>query len=225
MEKINLNDKYIFNLNRLIHKGAEANLYIGTYLDMKCVFKIRKPKKYRNKDLDKKIRKRRTHSETMIQMKARESGIRTPIIWHIDLENYVIIMEFIEGETIRDEIMNEKMEIESFARLLAFDVASLHNINLVHGDLTTSNLLITQNKITYLDFGLGMISEDIEEKAVEIDLLSRVIASTHPNITDKFFPIFIKEYIKTYEYGSDVMNRVEKISKQGRYISKRIRNL
>ena len=69
-----------------------------------------------------------------------------------------------------------------------------------------------------------MISEDIEEKAVEIDLLSRVIESTHPNITDKFFPIFIREYIKTYEYGSAVMNRVEKISKQGRYISKRIRN-
>ena len=59
---------------------------------------------------------------------------------------------------------------------------------------------------------------------VEIDLLSRVIVSTHPNIADKFFPIFIKEYIKIYEYGSDVMNRVERISRQGRYISKRIRN-
>ena len=48
-------------------------------------------------------------------------------------------------EVNENEVMNEKIEIENFARLLAFDVASLHNINLVHGDLTTSNLLITQN--------------------------------------------------------------------------------
>ncbi len=59
----------------------------------------------------------------------------------------------------------------------------MHEAGVVHGDLTTSNIMIKNDEnhsIVFIDFGLASTQPNIEDKAVDLYVLERAFISTHP---------------------------------------------
>src|SRR3989344_3466441 len=121
-------------------EGAEAIIYLH---DNKII-KERVRKLYRHPDIDEKIRKKNTRFESRLLEKAAKL-IPVPKILHSDDKAMKIEMEFIEGKKLRDavdELSNgEKKDIFNKVGL---KLAKLHNANIIHGDLTTSNIILRE---------------------------------------------------------------------------------
>lgn len=194
-------------MNRLLAKGAEAVIY----KENNEVIKIRKPKKYRLKALDERIREKRTKREAKATHDARKAGIPTPII--LDLEKYKIKFEYIEGEKIKD-IFSRLSQKQT--KKIGENVGKLHKINMFHGDLTTSNMIAKKDKIYLIDFGLAGYDEHIEPKGVDLHVLFQTIRSSHPESKGKINQI-LDEYKKTYPEHEKVIQRLKEIEKRGRY--------
>lgn len=147
-------------------------------------------------------------------LEARKIGILTPIIYFV--KNNTIIMEYIDGMQLK-KIINV-----GIAKELGRNVGLLHKYNIIHGDLTTSNILVTNNNykqhLYFIDFGLSYIDKNIESKGVDIHVLFQTLESTHHNIYQNFVKEFILEYKLTYKDAIIVLKRAEEIKKRGRYM-------
>jgi TP53 regulating kinase and related kinases len=103
----------------LIKKGAEADIYIMEWNKKKAVSKVRSPKPYRHQELDSVVRKYRTIHEASFMSAAKSAGIMTPFVHFVDPVKAEIIMEFIEGQNIRDTLTPDICyEIGRYAALL-----------------------------------------------------------------------------------------------------------
>jgi Kae1-associated kinase Bud32 len=201
----------------IIRRGAEAEIHLTTWLDRKVISKHRVPKRYRIATLDNMLRVARTKKEAKLISDARALGISTPIIFDVDLKEHKIVMEYIDGPRIKDIIpdLTDTQRQDMFRRL-GEDIGRLHTNNIVHGDLTTSNILQFQDKLYFIDFSLGDICEDIESKGVDLHLLMEAFESTHPEFMDEFKYI-IEGYSKEFKSATQVVNKIQEIIKRGRY--------
>ena len=135
-----------------LRKGAEAVLYVEEWQGRKAIMKRRLPKAYRLSALDKAIRDYRTIHEPQFIHKAKEAGVSTPTIYFVDLANANIIMEFIEGTQVKQVLhdMSQK-ERRDLCHYIGKLIGNLHNYGIIHGDLTTSNMIVTQSgKVFYV---------------------------------------------------------------------------
>lgn len=157
--------------------------------------------------------------------KAKEAGVPTPIIFMVDLNEATIIMEYVEGKQVK-QILNdlpsdERIKIcQQIGRL----IGKLHKNGIIHGDLTTSNMILTDHgNIVFIDFGLSEQSMDIEERGVDLHLMKRSLASTHYQYVDECFNAIMEGYeeIMGSETAKEVLKRVREIERRGRYISER----
>ena len=197
----------------IIAQGAEAILR----KEGNILVKDRISKDYRIKEIDEKIRKLRTRSET--RLLERASGIiKTPKVINSDDKNMKITMEFIDGVKLVDYIdgINEK-EREKILKLIGNEVALLHNNNIIHGDLTTSNMILKNNNIYFIDFGLGFVSDKDEDKAVDIRLFKQALDSKHYNHSEKSLNYFIEGYKEKSNRFNEIIKRLEKVESRGRY--------
>jgi len=212
---------------KLIRKGAEANLYYGRWFDKEVLFKYRIPKQYRIKVLDNQIRTARTLNEAKALIKVKNYGLNVPQVYEIDVKNALIIMKFIYGFTLK-EILNglNENKIQEYFKAIGKYIAILHKNGHIHGDITTSNILITKDEDIFLiDFGLHDYSDSIEDKSVDLHLLKRVLISTHGKVYKPSYNAFLEGY--RLEYGpegkSECMNVIKNIlvvETRGRYIKK-----
>ncbi len=210
----------------LIHKGAEAHLFVEYWNSRIILRKYRIPKKYRIPELDFKLRSERTKHEARLIFSAKQAGVLVPLIYFVDVPNTTIIMQFIPGKSFRD-ILHERKTLDKYVSNLFLqvgrNVALLHKNNIIHGDLTTSNMILYKEKIFLIDFGLGFFSSDIEDKAVDLHLLKTVIKSTHEYVFPEAFNLVLDSYVKEYNSpdAEKVVNRITDIERRGRYISER----
>lgn len=209
----------------LIKRGAEASIYLEEWCGRKVIFKRRHPKKYRVAELDRVLQIRRTKHEPQMIHKAKEAGVPTPIIFLVDLEEATIIMEFVEGKQIK-QILNDLPSEERvrLCREIGRLVGKLHKSGIIHGDLTTSNMILTPNgRIVFVDFGLSEQSVDLEARGVDLHLMKRALASTHYKYADECFNAVIEGYREVMgdEITKDVINKIREIERRGRYIMER----
>ncbi len=196
-------------------QGAEATITRGEWRGRQVVTKERLPKTYRDISLDRHLRTSRTRKEASIMAEARKHGVRTPFIYDIDIVNSIIVMEYIEGELAKDVIQNSTGRNE-VARMIGRSVGVLHSNGLVHGDLTTSNIIIRNGEVYLIDFGLGERSQEPEKKGVDLHLLKEAMDSAHSRFPELFDHI-IKGYLETCVDGKKILNIVSDIEKRGRY--------
>ena len=206
----------------IIRKGAEAYL-IKTKWQMKdAIIKYRIPKKYRIPEIDLPLRSQRTAAETKFLIDVKEFDFPTPDVFDVDMENAMIVMEFINGKRLKDTMkcLDEKTLQDIFRKTGEF-VAILHQNDRIHGDLTTSNILITDsNKIYFIDFGLAQMNASSEDKAVDLHLFKRVMISTHGDQCN-LYDDFIEGYrSKTIKNSEQILSLVEEIDLRGRYVEK-----
>ncbi|MFW9901991.1 MAG: KEOPS complex kinase/ATPase Bud32 [Candidatus Thorarchaeota archaeon] len=210
---------------KIIRKGAEANLYYGHWFGKEVIFKHRIPKKYRIEELDKTIRTERTLNEARALIKVKNYGINVPQVFEIDSTNSTIVMKFIQGDKLKNILADlDEHLLKKYFNEIGRMIAILHKNGHIHGDITTSNIIITPNKQIFLiDFGLHTYSDTIEDKSVDLHLLKRVLISSH----GKKYEICYKAFLEGYRLGNEkiidaqcekIIKNIDAVESRGRYI-------
>jgi TP53 regulating kinase-like protein len=208
---------------KIIAKGAEADLFFDPdWNGKRVIIKQRNVKKYRHHELDALIRRYRTIHEAQIIHRAKNAGVPTPIIYQVDPEKTTIVMEFIEGKKVRDIVA--KLEDSDKRRMFAVigcKAGCLHRAGIIHGDLTTSNIIKTDKRIVFIDFGLAELSSEMEKRGVDLNLMNRMLASTHFVDQNLLLNAFKEGYLKAMgSEGEGAWRRMEEIALRGRYTGK-----
>lgn len=203
------------------HRGAEADLYLSEMGGWKLVVKQRIRKKYRHSSLDQQIRRQRTISEASHMHQAKQVGARAPTILGLDIDRNSILMTYIDGNLARDNLgeMKPSDRITVF-RELGSQVGRLHTGGMVHGDLTTSNLIVTHGDVPFiLDFGMAFRSDEPEDRGVDLHLLQRSIITTQPSNASAFMKHFSRGYESSAGGGMahSTFGKVREIARRGRY--------
>jgi Kae1-associated kinase Bud32 len=199
----------------IIGRGAEA------ILEKKGdkLIKDRIKKGYRIAEIDNKLRKERTKKEMNLILAARRYRVNVPNVYEKTSET--IEMEFINGKTVRDILDKLKPEdLKEICEKIGINISKLHSAGIIHGDLTTSNMILKDNEIYLIDFGLGDFSNKIENKAVDLHLLKEALISKHNKIWERCFEIIIETYKANVKDSELVINRLNQIEKRGRYSRK-----
>jgi Kae1-associated kinase Bud32 len=201
----------------LIKRGAEAEIHFAEWKSRKVALKKRIPKTYRLKEIDKRLREARTKLEAKLISEARSLGVSTPLIFDVDRVKSQIMMEFIQGERIKEALYQADFEKQKSLCLdIGKSVGKLHKNHLIHGDLTTSNMILMDDRIYFIDFSLGGKSKEIEAKGVDLHLLSEAFESTHSEILE-LFDYVLEGYKSEYSDADKVIKKVKEIEKRGRY--------
>ena len=209
-------------MEKLVAKGAEADLYLTDWNGLKALRKVRNPKKYRHPELDYQLRKTRTNHEADIIHRAKNHGVSTPLLYHVDNEKGIIVMEYIDGIKIRDlvdQLTDE--EREQLFRRIGYFSGLLHKSGIIHGDLTTSNIIKSGDRIVFIDFGLSEVNYEVEKRGVDLNLMNRMLTSTHFAYQEKLLHAFKQGYKESMgEEAQEALTRMVEVSKRGRYIEK-----
>ncbi len=201
---------------KILAQGAEAAIALENRKEGPYVIKERVKKSYRIPQLDEKIRKQRTSMEASLLDKARRAGIPVPMV--LGSEGPKLFLEFIEGPKLKDVLNGlEKGELETTSKKIGGIIGTLHSSGIIHGDLTTSNLILKNKEIFLIDFGLGKFSHKIEDQATDLYLLYEALNSTHSQLRDICWKAIIEGYTKTYLKSKDVLKRFEQVGKRRRY--------
>ncbi len=214
----------------VIQRGAEAILYLEERDGEKVLVKDRIPKGYRIPQLDGKIRVQRTRHEESLLLKARRAGVHAPSV--LEAGESRIVMEWVEGKKLKDCLNSmDKGQRALVYRLMGESIGRLHSAGIIHGDLTTSNMIFKdaihkvgrataqEARLYMIDFGLGKISGKIEDQAVDLYLLYEALKSTHLRLMGDAWKGVLKAYKQNYSKSNEVLNRVLKIEKRRRYKS------
>ncbi|MBI4174426.1 MAG: Kae1-associated serine/threonine protein kinase [Candidatus Aenigmarchaeota archaeon] len=193
----------------LIAKGAEAELR----REGDTLVKERIAKGYRLREIDEKLRKRRTALEARLLREARRAGINTPRV--IEEGKTSLILEFIEGGKVKDILKNDNST--EIAGKIGQAIAKLHGFDIIHGDLTTSNMILKDSELFLIDFGLGFISKRTEDKAVDLYLLHEALESTHFELLEETWTSVLEAYKSNYADSGKVIKALSDVEKRGRY--------
>ncbi len=201
---------------KLLKKGAEGDIFLISWNKKKAILKARKKKDYRNSLLDQRIRKKRTIRECEIISEVKSFGISTPLIYNMDTKNCTIIMQHIAGTLVND--LSESKLIKSCIEIGKI-VGVMHKNGIMHGDLTTSNFIVSKEKMFVLDFGLANKTNKPEDHAVDLRLLKEILNSAHTKIMNKAWSNFLKGYKSAVDSSrfSKITNLVKVIESRGRY--------
>jgi len=196
---------------KLIQQGAEAKIT----LSKDFIIKDRIKKSYRIPELDNKIRKARTKAEAKLLEKASKIINSPKPFFQPDF--YQIKMPYILGKKLSESLDSFSLEEQKeICEKIGKEIAKLHNENIIHGDLTTSNMILKENEIYFIDFGLGYISNKIEDKAVDLHLLKQALEARHFKNWEILFNEVLKGY-ENYKESKKVLERLKAVEKRGRY--------
>lgn len=205
----------VFDNLPVIGDGAEAIIY----KNKDKIIKFRPKKDYRLKEIDISLRKFRTRREAKVIERLNKIKINAPNLISVDDKDMKICMDFIEGKKLRD--IFEK-DYRKYSSEIGKIIAELHNNGIIHGDLTTSNMILKDNKIFLIDFGLSFFSNKAEDKAVDLHLLKQALESKHWSVFDNAFKFIIESYKKHSKNYRDIEKRLSEVELRGRYKHKHL---
>jgi Kae1-associated kinase Bud32 len=197
-------------------KGAEAELFQTEFEGKKALLKKRVPKNYRDFKLDLQIRKKRTRSEAKL-IQTVQTIINVPSIYFVDEKKSEIIMEFIEGKKLKEIIEKKPL----LAKKAGEEIKKIHSLGIIHGDLTTSNIIYSKcsksfgkikDKLVFVDFGLGYFSKKTEEKATDLIVFKKTFNATHSSLKNGW-----KFVMQGYSPDKEIIEKMQAIEKRARY--------
>ncbi len=202
----------------ILYKGAEAEIVVSKYLGFDVVLKKRVVKGYRLAKINDMLISSRTREEAKLISEARQSGVCVPIIYDVDLQKGVITMSYIKGKRVKD-ILNDLSEDErkKLCIKIGQSIGNLHKNDIIHGDITTSNIILLEDMVYFIDFGLGEKSSEIEAKGVDLHVLTEAIESTHSKYSN-CFEYVLEGYRKTNgKEAKKIILKIDEIVRRGRY--------
>jgi len=220
----------------ILAKGAESDIYSSYWLDEETISKVRIPKNYRIKEIDEKIRKLRTKKEAKLLTEVKGHGVRSPILYDIDLAKKAIVMEKINGTLFKDCLANlndgeedldfdgnlKSFEGKSLSITIGQNIGLMHKNNIIHGDITSSNIIIKENgEVVFIDFGLGKYSNLIEDKCVDLIVLKKSLQSVDYKVANEIFGHVLDGYISSFKQNDlnkeKIIEKIAEIQSRGRY--------
>lgn len=201
---------------KLVKKGAEADIYVTIWNGLDSILKIRKKKDYRVHSLDMRIRTLRTIREAKMISEAKSFGITTPLVYFVDEKKCEIYLQLIKGKLVRDLSLNKIIKI---CTEIGKMVGTLHKNGVMHGDLTTSNFILSNQGLIILDFGLSQKTDKVDDYAIDLRLFKEVLNSAHAQIVEDAWLSFVLGYRKILGnmLTEKVLSHVSVIEKRGRY--------
>jgi len=200
----------------LLKRGAEAELRRTTYLGREAVEKSRVPKGYRLPALDEELRRARIRTEARLMGDARRAGVPVPILYDIDLLENRLVMEFVDGPTAKAVLDKGGRPAMEVCRRIGETIARLHAADIVHGDLTTSNMILQGGRLVMIDFSLGERTRSVESRGVDLRLLKEALTSAHAR-GPEYFEAVARAYRRRYPKAAEVLAKVTEIEERGRY--------
>lgn len=200
-----------------ISVGAEASIFETEFFGLPAVMKQRTPKVYRHPTLDERLRTSRTRKEARLLGEARRSGVRTPVVYDVDVQESIIIMEKIEGKKVREILEQHPSMADDICYDIGRNLAFLHSNRVTHGDLTTSNMILMEDgTLCFFDISLGESNAELESLGVDLQLFHRAFMSAHSRLSDSY-QFFLRAYKENYADSALVLQRAEDIRNRGRY--------
>jgi bifunctional N6-L-threonylcarbamoyladenine synthase / protein kinase Bud32 len=192
-------------MSTIIAQGAEATIY----KESNTIIKVRAKKSYRLEELDNKIRRARTRREAKVLEKIKDLHF-TPVLYKTNNKDS-IEMEYVPGPKVACCL--EERDYKDIAKKIGNQIKQLHEMGIIHGDLTTSNMILTSKneEVFFIDFGLSFFSEKIEDKAVDLHVLGEALYAKHHTIAKEVFQIIIGSY-----NDKDVLQRLAQVEKRGK---------
>ena len=203
---------------RVLYQGAEALIEKTVWHDLPAVCKHRLSKSYRLHHIDHLLITQRTKEEAKLMMHARQSGVSVPLLYDVDMKKGCLTMEYIPGSRVKDMFSAfSSVQQHQLCQTIGGCIARLHNNGVIHGDLTTSNMIIDDDQLTFIDFGLGTLSHEDEQRGVDLHVLMEAFESTHSEYPDSFKKVW-KGYEKAFDGdASCVLQKIKDIIRRGRY--------
>lgn len=206
-----------------LSRGAEATLRAVEWMGLPALLKEREVKSYRAKALDDRLRRERTRTEARLLVDARKLGVRTPIVYDIDLAKHRLVLEQLAGPTLREMLEDAALPSETLSgavRRLGEGLGRLHAGGISHGDLTSSNVLFpdgTAGPPAFLDLSMGSRSPGIEELGIDLHLVEEDLKSLHDR-SDTLIRAFLEGYTVGNPAGAkEVRARARAIRGRVRY--------
>ncbi|KAI9884256.1 MAG: hypothetical protein M1823_003946 [Watsoniomyces obsoletus] len=227
---------------QLVTQGAEALLYRTVYLQpsLPCALKYRPPKSYRHPTLDARLTRHRVLAEARVLVRCRRAGVLVPAVYHVDWERGWLMMEWIEGASVKYVLhehlrrssgdFTKDVELRELMTRIGQVVGDMHAAGVVHGDLTTSNLMLRPQEerieassgdgllkgdVVLIDFGLAAQTIQDEDRAVDLYVLERAFGSTHPTI-ESLFGVVLESYATSFKGARQTLKRLEEVRLRGR---------
>jgi Kae1-associated kinase Bud32 len=203
---------------RIVRRGAESVIYEDFLDDSPVLVKERVKKRYRISQIDEKVRTLRTREEVKLLREARSLGIPTPRVMKVDEDKNAIYMELVSGDRLKDVADGSSASLvkKLFSQVGSY-VGRLHAAGIVHGDLTTSNMIVSGKKTFMIDFGLGFFSKRTEDKAMDIRLFSNALHSTHEKRFDILWKSFLSGYRGEFPGWRGVISQLDEMTRRVRY--------
>jgi Kae1-associated kinase Bud32 len=204
--------------SKMLYRGAEAEIVRSEFMGKKVVQKRRVKKAYRIHQIDSMLIASRTREEAKLIIASRACGVCVPLIYDVDLIKGILTMEYLKGKRIKDILNNiDESERKKICQMIGESIARLHNHDIIHGDITTSNMILVNNRVHFIDFGLGGINTELEAKGVDLHVLMEAFESTHSKYPQCFTYVF-EGYTKCFKGDSStVLKKIEDIVRRGRY--------
>lgn len=218
---------------KILYQGAEGRIYVGKFKDQECLVKERFVKAYRHPTLDQHLTKSRMKAEEKAHKRCENAGVLTPKLFGIDFRARKIFMEYLKTSITAKQYIIQYLDAEKpddnkiskLMKCIGINVAKLHDNNIIHGDLTSSNILIrpkggcedfSDYDIVMIDFGLSYHSTSVEDKGVDLYVLERALISTHSKFTMLFTKI-LGAYTEEYKAGyKDAVKKLNEVRARGR---------
>jgi TP53 regulating kinase and related kinases len=207
-------------VENVIAQGAESIILKTERWNHLFVLKWRQSKPYLFKDIDSHLRKTRTSRECKMLSVARSLGVSTPAVYAVNLDDYTILMDYIEGMQFKQLASSlSEQQLKQFCFEFGRSIGLLHMGDVVHGDPTTSNVIIdSKSKLWLVDFGLSEMNATVEMKGVDLHLIHRALETTHWDLQECMLKATIKGYSDTVgKEANESLSRMEEIRERGRY--------
>ena len=200
----------------MYRRGAEADLHEARWGGRPALLKARLAKKYRHPQLDARLRRQRTVREAQALARARALGVRTPLVYAVDQKKCEILMQHVRGRTVAG---SRGAALARRCRQAGAMAAMLHSGGMTHGDLTTSNLIVSGDLLFVVDFGLASFTLRPEDHAVDLRLFKEVLSSAHAADMGPAWRAFVSGYRSRAGAAKTaaVLRTVSDIEARGRY--------
>jgi len=207
---------------RLLYRGAEADVFKGEWCGRQAVYKLRKPLLYRLPELDTLIRSQRTVHEAQMIHQAKLAGVSAPHLYYLSPQEALLVMEFVKGERLKTLLLEAgltKGRVRALGEEFGRSIARLHAAGIMHGDLTTSNVMVDGDALSLIDFGLAVHSQRLEDQAVDLRLIKETLTGAHNEVSKQFMSALLSGYSSVLgsARAEAATRKLAEIERRGRY--------
>jgi TP53 regulating kinase and related kinases len=207
---------------KILYRGAEADVFRGDWCGLPAVYKVRNPLPYRLPELDRLIRSQRTLHEAQMIHLSKLAGVSSPHLYYLSPPEALLVMEYLNGRRLKNLLLEAGPGDESVTEMgeeFGRSIGRLHAAGIMHGDLTTSNVIVDGERMSLIDFGLAIHSQRLEDQAVDLRLIKETLTGAHNAVSKRFMQSLLSGYSSVVGKGraDSATKKLAEIERRGRY--------